>query len=184
MLGHKLGMVIKHGNASLDGFIDQILIFGVANHRYKGKRINYKWDQNEENTAETKKFWDLLFISRKSVDHMDKKDQGKPGGSVNASPFRGNAKSHSDATQTKRHKNAFGKRTVRLCRIVPDNIFIHEIVHEQNKEGSENVNGCDPGKVIVHAVKTEERGDCSGSKGIPEKPFGKQVHDTGDQDAK
>lgn len=80
MLGHKLGMVIKHGYASLNGFVDKVLIFGIAYHRYKGKRINCQRDQNEENTAEAKKPWNLLFISGESADHMDKEDQGKAGG--------------------------------------------------------------------------------------------------------
>lgn len=184
MLGHKLGMVIKHGYASLNGFVDKVLIFGIAYHRYKGKRINCQRDQNEENTAEAKKPWNLLFISGESADHMDKEDQGKAGGSINAGPFCGNAKSHGNATEGKGNKNALCERTVRLCCIVPDDIFIHEIIHEQNKESGKNINGCDPGKVIVHAVKAEERGDCRCGKGIPEQPLGKQIHDTGNQDAK
>ena len=36
----------------------------------------------------------------------------------------------------------------------------------------------------MHAVKAEERGDCRCGKGIPEQPLGKQIHDTGNQDAK
>lgn len=63
-------------------------------------------------------------------------------------------------------------------------VLVHIVIHQQNEKCREDINGCDSGKGIMHTVKSKEGSGCRGDIGVLEQPFGKQIHQRKNHNAK
>ena len=94
MLGHQIGMVIKHINSALDHFVQKIFVGGIAHYRNKAQNIYQQRYCHKKQAAKPKQA--KCLFPGKVGDGVPEKQDAKPCPCVNPGPFGGNAESHAD----------------------------------------------------------------------------------------
>ena len=108
------------------------------------------------------------------------KDDSQPAACIYARPFTGDAQAHCSPAGSQGKQGLFQFRVIEAQAAVP----VHEIVHEQDKEGNVHVYGGDPGLGKVHKIKGKQYAGQGGQGRAAGQPPGEQVHQRHHGDAK
>ena len=85
MLGLQIVVVVEHGQGSLYGFVNQIIVLRISHHGNEAECVDNQRNHNEKQTAKQKQAEGLLLW--KMSDGIPEKEQGKAGSGVDSRPF-------------------------------------------------------------------------------------------------